>query len=428
MSDVTQALPQGLPAGAATTSGVRPARNAAMLVFVTISLFLSMWLQQTVAIERGSWQYFAYLAISIGLPLLSLRAIVGVLFGRAMLLFLFLLLAGSWQIAMGDIRAAVQLILLVMMLAWVASDRAGINVGDLSRLYLALVGAGAVILLLTDYNAYSLVPGRSAPDFGIWRVSFFPNIAYTGILSLALLLVLTIDAKWLQARPFVSILVIYFLALSAVRAALISVLIYLLLRFWFSRWGGPRPRRMFWISLAASAGFVVATALSVEVLYQIQGYPFVSALLLRGETDISTERIAYQLYRPWLWNEQWRLFTSSPYLMGWGSADFQELVSKNMGEAPSVLISGGSEALPTRLLFAFGLPASLFVLYLIVCLRRLAFEDDRWACACFPALFSLMMTWGSVFHPTDGLFVILMLIMIKGRKGFTMPVSQAAGK
>jgi hypothetical protein len=70
------------------------------------------------------------------------------------------------------------------------------------------------------------------------------------------------------------------------------------------------------------------------------------------------------------------------------------------------------------LLATYGIAGALFTLYLVRRLRVLAWRDDRWACACFPAIFVLMMNWGSVFHPTDGIFIILTLMITKGSAGF----------
>jgi hypothetical protein len=99
--------------------------------------------------------------------------------------------------------------------------------------------------------------------------------------------------------------------------------------------------------------------------------------------------------------------------MGWGSF-YQAML--DAGGTP--IATTGSESLPTRLLATYGLAGVLFTFYLVRRLRVLAFRDDRWACACFPAIFVLMMNWGSVFHPTDGMFVILTLMVTKGSAGF----------
>ncbi|QDW39793.1 hypothetical protein FFI89_023170 [Bradyrhizobium sp. KBS0727] len=396
-----------------------PRRNVTMLVYVTLSLFMTMSVLQTTAIERGSWQYFAYVSLAI-LPLLvSFPEIFRILFGRCGPLFVMLLLAGSWEIFTGDVRAAAQLLLLVFITAWVSTDRAALDTRDLARLYIALILTGVIILSAATLNPYSLIPGRALPDFGIWRVSFFPNIAYSGMLSLALLLVLTRDAEPMRGRSVLIAVAGYFLVFSFVRAALIAALMYVVLRLWFGRWREPRPRLMFWIALFVAFGFVIAMGVSANILYRIQEYSWVSTLLLRGEKNLTVDAIAYQLYRPWLWDQQWSLFASSRWLMGWGSADFYGLVAKTVENPDTIIISEGSEALPTRLLVVYGLPGLLFTVYLVARLRALARTDDRWACACFPPLFTLMMTWGSVFHPSDAMFLIFLLIMTKGAKGFT---------
>lgn len=418
MSDATTTFVSQVP-GPYGLVAARPGRNLTMLAYVTLSLFLGMSVLQTIAIERNSWQYLAYVTFAVVLPLFNFPDIFRALFGRCRLLLVMLALAGSWQLLTGDARATAQLLLLVLITTWVATDRAALDTRDLARLYIALILTGAIILSSTALNPYSLIPGRALPDFGVWRVSFFPNIAYSGILSLAILLIVTRDAKSMRGRSVLMAIAIYFLIFSFVRAALISALMYALLRLWFGSWRQPRPRRMFWIALCVGLGFVLATAVSVNLLYRMQEYPWVSAILLRGNTNLTVDEIAYQLYRPWLWNQQLSLFASSPWLMGWGSADFYELVAKTVQNPDAIIISAGSEALPTRLLVVYGLPGLLFTIYLVVRLRRLAREDDRWACACFPSLFSLMMNWGSVFHPSDAMFVIFLLIMTKGAKGFT---------
>lgn len=403
-----------------------PRRSRAILVYVCLSLLMGMLVQQTIGIERGSWQYLVYVAAAVALPLLSLPAIVRSLFGQGWLLLLFLLWAGAWHFWVGDGRAVGQLLLFVFVMSWVSIDRAMLDTRDLVRLYIVLILIGMGVLWFTTLNPYSLIPGRALPDYGIWRVSFFPNIAYSGILSLGMLLILTRDAKSARAYSVVILVATYFLVFSFVRAALFSVLIYIVLRWWFNRWQLPQPKRMFWIALCVSLGFVALTAFSAKLLYLTQNFPWISTLMLRGQMDLTVDQIAYQLYRPWLWDQQLNLFLSSPWLMGWGSIDFYQLVAKTIENPDAIIISAGSEALPTRLLVVYGLPGLLFSIYLFARLRKLALADDRWACACFPALFSLTMSWGSVFHPSDAIFVILLLIMTRGSEGFTYREASSA--
>ena len=101
--------------------------------------------------------------------------------------------------------------------------------------------------------------------------------------------------------------------------------------------------------------------------------------------------------------------------MGWGAFDFSEMQIEelNVGTTP-----GGNEALITRLLANFGLPAFIFLYYLLSRLRASTRSGDIWACACFPSIFLLMMQWGNVFHPTDANGAIFWLMLIHGSNSF----------
>jgi hypothetical protein len=395
-------------------------RHRAMLLYVCISLSITMFVQQTSGIERGSWQYLVYIGIAVGLPLLSIGEIAGWLFRRGWVLLIWLFWAGVWFFAAADDRAVGQLALLIWVTAWIATGNAALGVRDLGKAYVALIVLGICVLSFTSLNEYGLVPGKTIPEYGIWRVSFFPNVAYSGILSLAMILILTRDRRSARAHWFLILLAAYFLVFSFVRAAFLSAVLYLALRWWFSRWLIPNGRRMFWISLLVAFGCIALTVTSAKILYLTQDIPGVSVLLLRGERNLTLDQIAYQLYRPWLWSQQWELFSSSPWLMGWGSSDFHDMVARKQADPDSLLISAGTEALLLRLLVVYGFSGLLFSIFLIKRLHGLALADDRWACACFPAVFTLMMSWGSVFHPSDSMFVIFLLIMIKGSRGFPL--------
>jgi len=386
-----------------------------MFAFVTLSLLVTMSLDQTSSFARGSLQYWLVVLPALLLPLLDLPAILKSLFGRARILLLFLVCAGGWHLATGDLRAALQLFQFILALAWISTDRASISVRDLARLYVFLVVVGVAIAMFSDFNRYGLIPGYSDPVFGIWRVSFFPNIAYTGILSLAMVLVLTRSKESARQHPIVLAVAVYFLVFSFVRAAQIAAMIYLVLYYLFLRQPALRPVRMFWIALLVALGFNLAVLVAAQILFALQDIPLVSTLFLRGQANLSVDDILYQLYRPWLWRTHFHLFFSSPGWMGWGSPEFyQRMLDATGPPLPTI----GSESLPTRLLASYGIAGVLFTVYLVQQLRQLAFLGDRWACACFSAVFVLMMNWGGVFHPSDGIFVILLLIMTKGSNGF----------
>lgn len=384
-----------------------------MIVFITLSLSVTMSLEQLSSFERGSLQYWLLVTPALLFSLLDPHELLKTLFGKAKLLLIMLLWVGSWYFAIGDPRAIIQLGGFVLVLAWISTDRAEIDVRDLVRLYVLLILIGISVKLLSDFNHYGLVPGYSDPVYGRLRVSFFPNVAYTGILSLGMLMVLTSSEQRAKTHPIVLAVAIYFLVFSFVRAALLAALMYLILRHVFGKYRRPRAARLFWIAVIVGFGFNLAVFSSAPILYVLQDNEVVSTFLLRGQTNLSIAEILFQLYRPWLWNAHLTLFYSSPGWMGWGS--YYQAVFDAGGKP---LPTNGSESLPTRLLATYGIAGVLFTLYLVRRLRVLAFRDDRWACACFPAIFILMMNWGSVFHPTDGMFVLLMLMITKGSAGF----------
>jgi hypothetical protein len=138
-------------------------------------------------------------------------------------------------------------------------------------------------------------------------------------------------------------------------------------------------------------------------------------MFLRGETGLSTFEIYQQIYRPWLWGQHLHQFITSPNLMGWGSVEFNVLKTEDLVSGHEEL---GDVSLPTRLLAQYGLPGLLFVVFMIARLRVLAKRGDVWGCACFPVVVLGLFQWGSMFHPTDPMFVIYMIIMIHGSAAF----------
>lgn len=385
-----------------------------MILFVALSLSVGMSLGQYSSFERGSLQYWLLVVPALLFPLLNSRELLGALLGRAQLLLIMLVWAGGWWLVMGDPRVVMQLGALVLVLAWISTDRAEIAVQYVVRLYILLILVGVSIKLLSGFNEYySLIPSFSDPFNNRLRVSFFPNVAYTGILSLGMLMILTSSKERAKNHPVVLAAAIYFLLFSFVRAALLASLIYVILRYVFGKYRGARPRRLFWIAVIVGLGFNLAAFLSAPILYALQDSHLVSVFLLRGMTNLSVSDILYQMYRPWLWSTHLHMLFSSPELMGWGSS-YQAILDASGNQ----LATNGSESLPTRLLATYGIPGALFTFYLLRQLRVSASRDDRWACACFPAVFVLMMNWGSVFHPTDGMFVILTLMVTKGSAGF----------
>jgi hypothetical protein len=253
----------------------------------------------------------------------------------------------------------------------------------------------------------------TAEHYGIWRVSFFPNIAYTAFLSLGMVFILTRNQESISRHLPVLIVAVFYLLTSFVRTALIAFILYAILRWYFSK--PVTPKRVFWISLLSAIGVNAAIAGSVTIMGWLQEIPLISRLLLRGESGLSTEEIFEQLFRPWVWMQHFTLFLTSPSMMGWGAFDFNEI-------KPETLIDeidwSDTVSLPTRLLAAYGMPALLFMGYLILNLWRRAQEGDDWSCACFPPLILLLFQWGSVFHPSDGLYLVFLAMILRGKVAF----------
>lgn len=394
-----------------------------MLFFAT-SLTVAMSITQDATPEIGSFAYWLLVLPSLLLPLCNSISIAQNLLNRAWPLLAFGTVAGMWHMLTGDYRAVMQLTLMLWAMGWLGSSRARLADRDLVRLYVLLVLMGAGVWLTTGLNKWGLLPFTTLQEYaeGGWRLSFYPNIANSATLSLGMVFVLTRNREVMYRFWPVLLLAGYFVFFSFVRTALIGLALYLLMRWWLSR--KPRSQRaMFWMALLLGIGINLIIALSVPVFVMLQEIDLVARLFLRNEVGLSEEAIYAQLYRPWLWMQHVQLFWGSPGQMGLGVFDLSQvqLYELNVGTTPA-----GNEALLTRLLATYGLPALLFVYYLISCLHDLAQRRDAWACACFPAIILLMMQWGNIFHPTDANGALFLLMVTQGTRAFL--VSRSRGR
>jgi len=397
--------------------GSRRKVNVPLVLFTFASMLQLMTVSQVENHEVGSLLYWVGLLPPLIIPLFHIRPIVQTFRSTGRSLLFFLVLGGGWHLLKGDIKAAYQLALLICMLAIASSNVAVLSVRHLIFIYLAMIGIGVSVYLFTDFNRWGILPFQTPESFSSvqgWAISFYPNIANSGILSFAMFLILSKDFRLDRRMVVIWVLVLYFMIFSFNRTALIGAMLYLGLRWLFTRNGGMRPRLMLGISTAVALGTCLFTASSAILLQIGQKYPIISKVLLKNATNLSREEILSQLYRPWLWGEHLKLFATSPWMMGWGSFDFFALLSKTH----EGLVSAGSESLPTRLLASYGLAAVFFLVFLFTSLRSLARQQDRWACACFPSIFFFMMSWGGVFHPTDALLVVFTMIIVRGKAAF----------
>lgn len=389
--------------------------NAALLLFIVISMIGIMGISQEETPEVGSPAYWLFVLPALLLPLTNLGALVRAWWGPARLIALFGLLGAVWHLARGDLKAVQQLFLIVWVLGWLSSDRAVLRIRHVTVMYVALVAAGTYLWMVTDLNQWGIIPGATVYEGLDWRISFFPNIANSAMLSLAMVLILTANKKLARHHSVVLGIALYFVVFSFVRTAIIALALYVFMRWWQMR--KPRSvRSRFWTALLLGILVNLLVASSAAIITQLQSIELVSRLFLRSETNLSAEEVFAQLYRPWLWWQHLQLFWGSSAWMGLGSFDFFEIQIEelNVGTTPA-----GNEALLTRLLATYGLPAFLFMGFFISRLREAARRDDQWAVACFPSIVILMMQWGSVFHPSDANGALLILIAIRGTYAYT---------
>lgn len=406
-----------------TIAASKQRRNFAMLLYIVLSLSVAMSISQEETPEIGSLGYWLLIAPSLLLPLTDVGGIFNALLGRARPIFVFGLTAGAWQLLQGDIKALLQLVLIVWVLGWLSSHRARLELRDLIALYLALILIGTYIWIFSDSNKWGLLPNMTVYDGLDWRISFFPNIANSAVLSLAMFLILTQSAALARKHLVVLLIVAYFLFFSFVRTATIGVMLYLSMRWWLGR--KPRsPRAMFWVALLLGVGINLMIAGSAAIFANLGEFELISRLFLRSESNLSREEVFAQLYRPWLWMQHLLLFWDSPWMMGLGAFDLfeKQIEELNVGTTPA-----GNEAQLTRLLATYGFSGLLYSWYLITRLREITKNRDVWAVACFPTVALLMMQWGSIFHPSDANGAIFLLIVIHGSQAFVIQKTKNKG-
>lgn len=434
-----------------------------IIIFVSMSLLLSIFIGQEKIITRADSLYWALILPALLLPLLRLRQTLKNLFFGVARPFLFLGVASSvWLTSQNDLAMIPPVLLLVWVSGWACREEARVSLTWLS-LFLLLFYAAGIARFVTqppleefewlmspwssepvaadggfnpdappgeedvgvvippeekqkvNINGWGIFPGQTAPAYGPWRISVTPNIAASGIISVFAML-LAIGHRRSSRRMTLLLLVSsYFTVLSFVRSALIGLAIFSLSQLILKLTHGKPNLRVF-IAFSIVFGLVVGVAAAPYLLYQFQDVHLISRLFLRGQTGLSVYDIYRQAYRPWLWSQHLQLFWQSEWLMGLGS-DLAKTASENILNSGHV--RSDSVSFPTRLLATYGLPAFALVYFLIERCYAHARNDDVWAISMLAVIFWLMMTWGSVFHPTNAVFVLAMLIAGKGKAGFS---------
>ncbi len=359
------------------------------------------------------------------------------------------LIASIWFGLKGDMGVIPPIVLIAWVSAWASRSEVRINIRWLFAIILVFYGLGSLSFVLQppfekyswlmheyygdplaadsgdivlppqdregiDINPWGILPGQTAPAYGPWRISMVPNIATSGTISLFVFLIALkhLRFRWLTITTAVA--TGYFTILSFVRSALIGLVLFsattVVLKLL-----PDNARLRVTVAFAMTAGLILIVGISPLVLYHLQDIPLISRLLLRNQSGLSLEAIYRQAYRPWLWLQHLQIFWQSDDLMGYGSSLAQSATKKllNAGQVRSDSVS-----LPTRLLATYGLPALGFLYFLGERCYTHAKNNDIWAVSMLSLLIWIMMTWGSIFHPTNAIFVLALLIIGRGGNAF----------
>ncbi len=407
------AVPAAKPAERVAPGKVR---DWPALFFLAFSVAVSMTIRQEYTGEQSQAEYLMFLLPAVAVALVRPIALVQAASGKAAILVAMAIIGGVWHALQDDFQAVYVLGLVALIYTWHNAAPVVLVRQDIERLYVLSVVVGSVLWSVLDINLWGPLPGTTAPEYGIWRVSFFPNIAFSAFFSLGVVMLLTMDGWKKASRNWIFWLALYFLIFSFVRTAVVGLCIYAFVQ-WLLRRRRWHPSEIFFLAFALGFGVNLVIAYSAFLFARFQDIELVSRLFLRGETGLSTYEIYQQLYRPWLWGEHFNQFWTSPYLMGWGSTAFMSLITEDL---VANLEFGDSVSMPTRLLAQYGLAGVLFSIYTLACLGERARRYDLWACSVWPVVFLAILQWGSLFHPTDGLGFLLMLMVVKGREGFVI--------
>lgn len=388
--------------------------NFALIVFLNISFFILLFIGQNEVVVRGSTIYWLILLPALLLPLTKFNYIICNFFLKTWPILLMFVITLVWGLMKQDTQVIFRLALFLLVLSWLEVSDVTIKVKTLSFIFICAIFIASIIYLCTEINHWGLLPGTTDENYGVWRVSFFPNIANTGFFSLFIFMVCTKDKETFSRNKFIVCLSLYFTIFSFVRSAVISLAVYLILRFLFKNI--KNYKLLFLYSVLAALVLNVVVGYAGEIIHMLQSSPIISRFFLRGEHSLSQQDIYVQMYRPWVWKNQWNIFINSSYWMGEGSYNFNNYISASIRGVG--LAETDSVSLLLGMLASYGLPALLFFYYIVNKCYQSAINLDAWACSIFPIIIFICMQWGSIFHPACATFIIFFLILVRGKKAF----------
>jgi hypothetical protein len=388
--------------------------NWPLWAFIVSGVTVLLAVPQDYAVEPGSIPYWATWLPAL-FSVFAAHKVVLFLCREGKLLAAFGAIAAGWLVLHGDIRGAMQVAVLVWVTAWIATPNGAIPIKWIASLVMILLAA-AIAMTATGHNFWGVLPGQTWAQR--WRVSLFPSIASTACFALIAVLILCKDADTARRYRWALGVSVYFMILSQSRSVVIAAGLFA--ATWFVCRRLPMPYGIkASLPIASVLAVVFGLSLVGPAVFVLQEYDVFSQMFLRGRSGLSLAEVNAQIYRPWLWQQHFTAFLSSPYLMGLGS---RELLS---GADITGFASTGSESYLTRLLASYGLPVFLFLGFLAQMYRRSVVRGDYWAYGVVAATLFMMFNYGSVFHASSPINALFLYAFFNGIRGFNGVVPAA---
>jgi hypothetical protein len=277
-----------------------------------------------------------------------------------------------------------------------------------AKLFIFLIVFGVLVDNFLDINYYGFLASKNFYENESHRLSLYPNIANSGFFAFIFFAMYSVNVGTARKYWWILAICVVIAAISRVRSIEIAMLLYLVSRFVLEKNKKLNPGWILALCVIFSASPLFVTS-AYRLIYEFSSNnEFLLHLLFRGTSNLSSEGLDNQVFRPLVWVAHWNFFADSNFLMGVGPNKLSELVEES-------LPYGDSVGFLSRLLALYGLPSIFFFLQILLWLVNRVVQRDIWACALFPSIFFLMMNWGSVFHPSNGFALLLLIFLARGR-------------
>jgi hypothetical protein len=394
--------------------------DAPLILFLAFSILAEFSITQDDVVERHGVQYWCLMGPPMVLIALNFKNVVLNLVNRCRWITVWALTSSLLLLLHKETDTVPTLFLWACCISMLSGTEKTVSLNHLAVIFIVALFVGVYLDIFTEANKYGLLFQKDyVNEEGVdaLRMSLYPNVGYTGLFCFVFIVIFSLNRTVIVRYWWILLLSVILTIISNVRSINIALLIYCSLRLVFARIKTRHVNSLFWICLFAAVAVPLAVQ-GYELLYAISlKSEWLLRFLFRSRMDLNSDEISAQVFRPAVWSEHFSIFLKSDLLLGVGPQAACDLVVDRLN-----LAAHGSDdtvAFLTKLLAAYGVAGLLFYWQLIAWLRGLSKSGDIWACAAFPALIFLLMSWGSAFHPRDGFSVLILLIMIKGRSMFS---------